>query len=212
MKGRHTLILLAALAALGAYVYFFEMKKPEESSTTAETPKVLAYTPEDITALAVADAQGGTAAVQRGEEGEWKVIAPVQDVADPTRLTSLVDRLASLTASRVLTEVTDLAGYGLAAPALTATLTISDGSKVNLFTGDQTPNEAGYYALREGSPDVYIIFSSTVEDLKRLISEPPVQPTPTPEVAATPTEGFTVLPTFTPVITPTVEITATTEP
>jgi hypothetical protein len=205
MKGRHTLILLAVLAALGAYVYFFEMKKPEESSTTAETPEVFSYTPQDITALAVADAQGETAAVQRGAGEDWQVVAPVQDVADSTRVESLVSRLASLSASRVLTEVTKLDDYGLAAPALTATLTISDGSKVNLFTGDQTPNMAGYYAQREGSSDVYIIFSTTVDDLERLISEPPVQPTPIPEVAATPTEGFTVLPTFTPVTTATSE-------
>jgi hypothetical protein len=209
MKGRHTLILLAVLAALAAYAYFFEIKKPEESKTTAETPKLFTYAPEDITALAVADTQGKTAAVQRVAQEDWKVVAPVQDAADSARVTGLVSRLASLTASRVLTEVNNLADYGLVTPALTATLTISDGSKVNLFAGDQTPDKSGYYALRDKGPDVYIIFSSTVEDLQRLISEPPVQPTPTPVVTATPTEKFTVLPTFTPTITPTVEITAT---
>jgi hypothetical protein len=182
VKWRHTLILLAVLAALGAYVYFFEVKKPEEDSTTAETPKVFAYTAQDVTRLAVADAQGGTAAVQRGEEEGWEVVAPVQDVADSTRVESLVSRLASLTASRVLTGVAEieLADYGLVAPELTATLTISDGSKVSLFTGYQTFNKAGYYALRDDGPDVYIIFANVVEDLKRLVSEPPVQPTPTP--------------------------------
>jgi hypothetical protein len=182
VKWRHTLILLAVLAALGAYVYFFEVKKPEEDSTTAETPKVFAYTAQDVTRLAVADAQGGTAAVQRGEGEEWEVVAPVQDVADSTRVESLVSRLASLTASRVLTGVAEieLADYGLVAPELTATLTISDGSKVSLFTGYQTFNKAGYYALRDDGPDVYIIFANVVEDLKRLVSEPPVQPTPTP--------------------------------
>lgn len=204
MKGRHTLILLAVFVVLAGYVYFFEMNRPEDEGSDTETPKVFTYKAEDVVGLEVSNAQGETASVQKGEGEVWKVTAPVQDVADSTRVSSLVGQMAALSASRVLTGTTSLADYGLASPALTTTLVISDGSRVSLLTGSLTPNQAGYYALRSGSPDVYIIFSYAVQDLERMISEPPVQPTPTPQTTVEPTAGFVVAPTSTPVVTPTV--------
>jgi hypothetical protein len=213
MKPRNTLILLAILVVLGAYVYFFEMRTPEAGTSVgggeADNLAVFDLVENDIVGLSVADAHGAITSLSREPNQPWQLTAPTQEPADDFRVTTMVSRLARLRASRVLTDVTDLANYGLTTPVLTATLAISGGAKVSLVAGDQTPDKSGYYALHVGTPNVYILFSNVVDDLKGFVSEPPVQPTPTPTGAASPTPGLTILPTFTPTVTPTVTITAT---
>jgi hypothetical protein len=59
------------------------------------------------------------------------------------------------------------------------------------------------YCAEKDDENVYLAYASIVDDLKRLITEPPKKPTPTPTF--TPTVGITATATATsiPAITPT---------
>jgi hypothetical protein len=95
--------------------------------------------------------------------------------------------MGKLTASQVITGVTDLAQYGLDPPELTVTLTISDGQKIILYTGAETPVDNNRY-LRPAVADhsVYVVFGFAIDDLRRLLDDPPLTPVPRPTITISP--------------------------
>lgn len=148
--------------------------------------------------------QPETTVLAKDEDKPWQIVQPIQGEADQARVERIVDRLAKLGASRVVTEsVADTSVYGLAEPQLTAKLTLKDGREEILLVGDKNPHGTAYYTQREGNEALYLVYASTVDDLKRLISEPPKKPTPTPTAMITP--PLTATPPLTTTATPTTE-------
>jgi hypothetical protein len=199
MNRRYTLILLVVLGALVAYTYFTEFRKDEEEeapSPLSDQPIVFDLAEEEIVSLKVTTDEGQVTELKH--EGEaWVMVTPASEEVDETRVSSLVRRLADLKASRVITQTADIAQYGLITGTLTADITLSDGTTHELLVGETNPAGAAYYALADGNQDsVYLLFSGIVDDLKRLVSEPPYPPTPTPTVEPSPT--IEVLPSVTP--------------
>jgi hypothetical protein len=68
--------------------------------------------------------------------------------------------------------------------------------------GDKNPQGSSYYVQEEGDENVYLLYASTIDDLKRLVTEPPKKPTPTPTLTPTPGITVTVTATATPAMTP----------
>ncbi len=211
MSRRYTLILLVILGALVAYTYLTEFRGREEkpSAPASTQPVVFDLAGEEIVGLKVTTDAGQTTELKRGDE-TWVMVTtpsaeyPQGEKVDEMRVGSLVRRLASLKASRVITQATDIAQYGLITGTLTADITMSNGETHKLLVGETNPSGATYYALADGNQDsVYLLFSGIVDDLKRLVSEPPYPPTPTPTTEPSPT--IEVLPP----VTVTVEITGT---
>lgn len=204
MKVRNTLILVVVFALLAGYVYFFEIKKIEEGEEEEgpKTTQVFDLVADDVVELTVKGPEG-IARLRHVEGQPWQIEEPIQEEADDVRVTSLVNRLATLTASRTLTETGSLATYGLAEPQLTAELKTRDNQLEALLAGDKNPQGSSYYVQKEGDENVYLVYASTIDDLKRLITEPPKKPTPTPTF--TPIAGITVTvaATSTPAMTPT---------
>ncbi|NLE75159.1 MAG: DUF4340 domain-containing protein [Chloroflexi bacterium] len=182
MKLRDTAILLVILALLGGYVYFFEW----QGEGAAATPTPSAVTPlwdveaANIVGLAVQGPQGAIRLHKEITTNAWQIQEPTQEPADNLRVHSTVDALAGLSASRALTDVTDLGTYGLAAPSWEVDITLLGGESLSLHVGDQNPAGSQYYVQREGDPAVYLVYRSSIESLQRLATEPPYQPTPTP--------------------------------
>ena len=211
MNRRYTLILLIILGALVAYTYFTEFRGTEEPPTTAldTQPVVFDLAEEEIVGLKVTTSEGQTTELKRGDEA-WTMVTtpsaeyPQGEEVDEMRVSSLVRRLADLKASRVITQATDIAQYGLITGTLTADITMSNGEAHQLLVGETNPTGAAYYALADGNQDpVYLLFSGIVDDLRRLVSEPPYPPTPIPTAEPSPT--IEVLPP----VTATVEMTGT---
>lgn len=187
MNPRVTVGLLAILLALAAYVYF-GAPPATSGGATAGGPGAQPKTPDaqlelwqvqesDIQAVVVRRA-GQEAGVERAGE-EWRLL-PSGDPADRLRVNSLMFRLASLRATRRLAEVSNPAEFGLASPTMMVTLRLADGSTRSLEIGGKAPAEAGTYVRKPDDPAVYVIANATVTDLERLVTEPPVPPSPTP--------------------------------
>lgn len=201
MNTRATLILVAVLVALGAYVFFGELRGGKTASLTP-TPSantVWDVPADDVIRIAVHDvAAQQDARLVKDARGEWQIEMPITYPADPARLNALTGQLAMVMASRVITDPpTDLAPFGLVTHTLTAEIGLQEGGAKRLFVGDKNPQGFSYYAQAEGDPSMYLVASGLVDDLRRLIAEPPRRPTPMPTFTATPevAAAATVVPT-----------------
>ncbi len=156
---------------------------PAPSSDT--TVYVLEVKDTDVQRVDVAT-KAGSVAFERNEPFGWK-FADSGDQADLSRVGSVVNRLAKLRSSaKVLDNATDLGPYSLSPPVDTATLTMKDGTAYRVLVGGKTVNDAAYYAIVEGRPQLHTINTLIVGDLEKLVIDPPV-PTPTPDPNASPT-------------------------
>ncbi|MGQ9585028.1 MAG: DUF4340 domain-containing protein [Anaerolineae bacterium] len=197
MRLRNTLILLVLLALLGGYVYFFEVRGGGSGVGPTPTPssvQVLGLNASDVSKLTVEGAEG-TVRLSRPAGGSWQMEVPSQAEADDVRVNSVVSSLAWLSASRAITETTDLEPFGLAAPSWKVEITLADGTREQVYIGDTNPAGSQYYVRKEGDPAIYLVYASTIEGLQRLVKEPPYPPTPTPTATPVPPETPTPTPT-----------------
>ncbi|MEE8159977.1 MAG: DUF4340 domain-containing protein, partial [Dehalococcoidia bacterium] len=70
-------------------------------------------------------------------------------------------------------ELGDRASYGIEPPRSRINLTTFNGLGIEVNIGDLTPTQDGYYAQVTGSEILYIVHSSWVDVLMRLLTEPP---------------------------------------
>ncbi len=184
MNLRVTLGLIILLVALGSYAYFFEIGENDNGQANPDGHLQIygrAYGEYDVVELAVVGPRG-TAHFARTDETltqDWEMLQPTPlspDQVDQARVNGAATRMAMLTASQVITGVTDLAPYGLDLPELSVTLTISNGQKITLYTGAETPvNNNRYIRTAEDDQSVYLVFGFAIDDLRRLLDEPPLR-------------------------------------
>lgn len=196
MNPKVTVGLLAILLALGAYVYFGPTPPPSApaaiSGPGASIPTQKPADPAlqlwmlDENQIQTVSVQRGaqTAGVQRAGE-EW-IITPSGQPADRLRVNSVIFRLANVRATYRVENATNDAEFGLAAPALTATIGLADGSNQSLMIGQKAPAESGTYVRKAGDPSVYLLSNALVQDLERLVTEPPIPASPTPLASPSP--------------------------
>lgn len=184
MSQRNTLILLGVFALLlGFLVYTRRTAETEpESRAPAGTGRLWeSLASEDIIGIRLIDNETGeTVELQKNQE-VWEVLQPRSEPADSNRASTAATQLAGLSVTRTLTETTELDGFGVLNPRYTFRVSKEKGRWLAVDIGDKTPVGGGYYALRRGGEHAVIVSSFTVEALAALISEPPYQPTATPE-------------------------------
>lgn len=194
MSGRITVGLVLLFIVLGSYVYFFEFSAdsnlPNEGGMSLyDSP----YNEFDIVGLEIDSPQGSAHFVRTDDtfSQDWQMIAP-QSISpaelDQVRVNGAAVRLGQLTAAQVITNVTHSAQYGLTPPVLTVTLTLSDGQKITLLTGNETPvNNSRYVQRPTDRQAVYLVFNLAVNELHQLVAIPPLAPTPLPTITPRPT-------------------------
>lgn len=200
MNPRNTAILVALALILLGYVYFVELPKtPEQRGTLVPTPQqaVFAVKANDVKNIAIRDLRGARqVALERTENG-WQVQQPTSKAADSLSVDSAVNQLTSLRASRVLTNVTDIAPFGFVTATLEVRFVMSDTTPFALTIGNKTPDGSNYYAVYTGDRSkVFIVPSAAIESVKAWLDTPPYEPTPLPTSTPTPegtpgTEGAT---------------------
>ena len=196
MSPRVTVGMLAVLIALGVYVWYgpTQALAPGSAGAPAGGPPNLAAAqptpkPQDPTLELWATAEdqvqsvtvrrgGQQAGVERDGEG-WK-ITPSGQPADRLRVNSLVFRLSNVRATHRVANPTNDADFGLNAPILTASIALLNGNTLGITVGAKAVGETGTYARKDGDPSVYLVSNALVQDLERIVTEPPVPPSPTP--------------------------------
>ena len=220
MKPRNTLIVVAVLAALLAYLYFVELPQtPEQLNTRMGTP---AATPasymfqlnaNDVQTIVITDLRFPRGVTLQRTDSGWRVTQPLDKPADQNKADATARALSSLQVMRTLT-VTDLAPYGLAPAWLEARIIMKDGAAYGILLGGTTPDSSLYYVTYTGDRSkVFLIETSLGLSLHSLLDAPPFEPTATPTPTVTPpvtppVEGTLAPPGLVPTLLPTPAATA----
>ncbi len=206
MNPRITLIVVALFALLLGYVYFVDINKtPAQLGTPVPTPapQVFSLTSDNVKSIEVRDLRRPREVTITRNENNWQITKPETKPADSTAVQSTLLELTTLQANRVLTNVTDLAPFGLVTATLEVRLVMSDTTAYALTVGNKTPDGSSYYAVYTGDKSkVFLISSSTVDTLNTWLTTPPYEPTATPTATATPPVTPTAAGTESPPATP----------
>jgi len=186
---RNTIALVAALVVLFSLVYFYELR---DTGSAKETPS------QSVPLVRLSRAEVNRVEIKQGPQqlvlaraeagAQWQIYTSASatgpgEEADQDRVDRLVTSLASLNASRVVTEqASDPTEYGLAEPAAEVVLQTASGQRQAVRFGSANPGANGRYAQLEGSQKVYLVYAYVVDDATRMIADPP-RPKPTPTKA-----------------------------
>lgn len=193
LQQRTTIIIVIVFVALGALVYLLEVRGGQEAPQAEGRVPIFSFALNDVVVLEVTDRVSDERMVVRREAGEpWLMLEPFESEADEARIEGLLDRLSTLQSSRVIEEdQTDLEAFGLSEPSLEVKVGLREGASQVLLVGDETPAGYSHYVRLEGQDSAYLVGSSTISDLQRLINEPPEKPTPVPTATLLPTVTIT---------------------
>ncbi|MCL4487878.1 MAG: DUF4340 domain-containing protein [Chloroflexi bacterium] len=201
MNPRVTLILVAVFAVLLGYVFFVEQNKtPEQLGTPAPTtaPEIFQFNTSNVKSLQVRDLRSTREVVLTRTDKGWQVDKPIQKAADSATVDNVVGQLVTLKATRVFTNVTDVAPFGFVTATVEARITMSNTTTYALTIGAKTPDSSGYYAVYTGDKSkVFIISSDVVDQMLGWLNTPPYEPTPTPTFTPTPPVTATITGTLT---------------
>ena len=190
MKPRNTLIVVALCVALFAYVWFVEAPKtPDQLATpTTASPVVFQLDAKNVKSIEVRDLHTPRAVQIARVGSEWQVVQPSAKPGDSGNIDTTLGQLATLHATRVLTNVTDLAPFGFLTPTIEARLVMSDTTAYAITVGGKTPDQSNYYVTYTGDKQVFIVSASTIDALVAWLDTPPYLPTPEPTIPVPPTE------------------------
>jgi hypothetical protein len=99
----------------------------------------------------------------------WRIVEPIAARADYAAVEGLITRLSSTHMQRIVApDTSDLRGYGLDGPVMTATV-VGGGSSASLLIGDEDAGER--FARDAGRPEVFAVEESLLTDLSKDVSE-----------------------------------------
>lgn len=190
MNRRTGIILLIAIAVLGGIAFYINANpevaaNPTETAVVSTSRPLWTVTSAEITGITVADsAKGLTFVADVDGTGAWKITQPRTGEGDATQMASIIASLTSLTVSQDVADVTNLADFGLEAPAYAIEVRRQAGGSLRLTVGQKTVTGFMYYVLAQGSNTPVLISSTVLDTILGLPATPPIV-IPT----ATPTEG-----------------------
>ena len=184
MKPRTLLVLTVIVAALAAFVWFYERKLPTSEEAKAEEKKVLAGTKADAVREVSIVREGTTVRLVRegkppaeeekkeGEDeespmpistSEWRLTSPLQARADRSAVEGLLSSVLGLEKARTLERV-DRKEYGLAPPAATVTVVTAEGKRT-LEVGRELPGTDQRAVAVAGEAAVHAVSNTFWSDL-----------------------------------------------
>ena len=154
MSPRWTLGLLALAAALGAWVYFGEIRGDErKKEAEAAEKRVFGVEPASVTALELTLADGKSARVVRAGTSEWKLESPVAYPADSETVERALHALSKIQSTATISPApADLAPFGLGEAGKKVRVFTGPGDPKELVVGGVTPVGGGKYLSLGGDP------------------------------------------------------------
>ena len=193
-----TLVIGVIAVALVAAFLIVSNKDAGGGATGDTTPTPDALFPQEsvttVTHFRVTDQSSGDVleATLSADGSEW-VINDAPEGSDTglgvdyATISQAVTSLTTLRPTRTLSEIESMATYGLDQAAYTIEFNTSGGGSHTLEIGDQDPGGASYYITADGSPNVNLVSSFSIDPTLNLVKTPPyIQPTATPGPSPTP--------------------------
>lgn len=139
MRGRRLMVLALVVAALGAYIWFYERHQPTTGEVQERADKLLPELDKDtVTTIDITHGQDHLALVKR--DGSWRLSEPMDYPAEESAVDALLAALENLKVERSLAagEV-DPKAYGLDEPEFTVRLATGTGPAWTLKVGQEEP-------------------------------------------------------------------------
>jgi hypothetical protein len=141
----------------------------EKEAWDLRDKKVLHFQPEDVQKVTLAGPEGKVVLAKSGED-QWNVTTPSFCRADRYKASSLVSRFETAKMEEIVVESTEkLDEYGLSQPTYEVDLELDGGHSVELSVGGE--RDGRFYARDEARPEVFLVASSLVDDIKKDASE-----------------------------------------
>ena len=156
---KSTIVALVIALALGAFVYFYEIKG-ERVRDEGETSKpAFKFKSEDIASMNIVS-KGQTVALE-SDGKNWVITQPVKTDADSMTVEGIAGALANATIDRSLAMNESLQkGSGLDQPAATINFKLKNGEQHSVMLGKKDPTEANIYGKIDQNPSVLLLPAS----------------------------------------------------
>ena len=162
MNPKSTFILFVVAAALGSFVYFYEIAGEDERLAADEAQKrvVVGVEPDDVETIALTTTDGVAVATRR-IDGGWQVVEPLEYPADPFVLDAMAAAIAQMGGATPIEDAQALEVYGLDALEREVRFRTGAGERA-LRIGDTTPLGAKSYVTLVDSESVFTVPSTGV--------------------------------------------------
>lgn len=170
MNPRATALLALVVAALGAFVWLYEIRGADGRAERTEAEKHVfrGVEADDVSKFTLRTKEGGEVRLEKGEGG-WRIAAPVAFPADAANAESVASTLASLRSEAVVDDPGPLAEYGLEGePAVRFE---AKGEEHVLRVGARSPVGANTYVATAADRPVYVVASFRTASLERSLDD-----------------------------------------
>ncbi len=159
MNLRRILILLVLVAALGTYLWVYEVPQAQKEGQKA---KLLGVDKDAVTAITLVYPDREIAL--RKDDGGWRLTRPVDGPADDAAVKSLLTTVVDAEVQKTLDEMPqDLSSFGLDKPSVIVTLTLKDGSQPPPVVVGKNTAIGGKTYVRKGDEQKLYLTASTVQ-------------------------------------------------
>jgi len=159
MSPRTTILLLAAVILMGAYIQFGELRRDNTDERKAAARLAVKFDPDNVTGLRLESPAGLFMLVKTNHS--WRLISPVQANADDTSILLILDTLAGLRRSEMISPEEmreldiDVSDYGFYPPRVKIGIT---GSNVDLeiLIGRDAPGGKQLYVKHSNMDEIIV--------------------------------------------------------
>jgi hypothetical protein len=171
MNPKTTGILFAIAAALGAFVYFYEIEGEEgrKEAEAAEKRLFPDIAQDAIESIALPSSDGAVIRFER-REGRWQIVEPIDFAADSFAADGVASALADLKSESLIDDPRPHEVYGLDAEGGEIRFRAGGVERV-LRLGDDTPLGSNSYVAVDGSTDVYTVTTTQLGSLRKDLEE-----------------------------------------
>src|SRR5207245_5679326 len=161
---RRILILLVLVAALGTYLYVYEIP---EAAREGKKAKLLGVDKDAVTGM-VLTYPDRELELRKDDQG-WRLVRPAEAPADDTVGKGVPSTLTDAEVQKTLDQLPpNLAAFGLDKPTVTVKLTLKDGSQPPpLAVGKNTAIGGKAYVRKDDEPKLYLTTSALGDGLNK---------------------------------------------
>lgn len=160
IKKSTLVVVLCAIVVTGG-VYFFQWRKSKQPATPADTSKpAFSVNASDIVSFSIShpDQKNQPAIDFEKEKGTWRIVQPVDTLADQPTAEGFVDQIAESRASGTEPVTPERRKvFGLDPPAASIQFTAKGGQKHTLLLGDKDFSGDEIYAIVDNQPKVSLM-------------------------------------------------------
>lgn len=172
MRFKGTLVLLIIVVALGAFIYFYEIKggAQREKNKEAEN-QIWKVDDKTIRQMEFSSPNESITAVRRSDT-EWALTAPRPLDADSDALESMARSAAALRRESVVDEnAQDLAIFGLSPAQTGLKIQTKDGKDYAIDFGNNNPTGSFTYAAFPGQKVVFLVSTSVAGSFNKKLDD-----------------------------------------